>query len=53
MNFTSKGKNSKKKLKLFINKNKLKLSNIILKRALLQIIINLLFLLRITILKTK
>ena len=35
MDFIFKGKNFKKKLKSFTNKNKLKLSNIILKKALL------------------
>ena len=53
MNFIFKGKNFKRELKLFISKNKLKLNNVILKKVLLQIIINLLFLLKIIILKIK
>ena len=53
MDFIFKNKNSKKKLKSSINKNKLKLSNIIPKKTLLQIIINLLSLLKITILRIK
>ena len=53
MNFTFKNKNFKKKLKPFTNKNKLKLNNITLKGILLQIIISLLFSLKIIILKIK
>jgi len=53
MNFIFKSKNFKKELKSSTNKNKSKLGNAISKRALLQIIINLLFSLKITILKIK
>ena len=53
MDFIFKSKNSKKKLKFPINKNELKLSNITLKKILLQTIINLLSSLKIAILKTK
>jgi len=53
MDFTSKDKDSKGKPKFFINKNKLKSSNATPKKALLQIITNLLSLLGIAISKTK
>ena len=53
MNFTFKSKDSKGELEFFTSKNKSKLSNITPKRALLQIIISLLLLLRIVILKMK
>jgi len=53
MNFIFEGKNFKRKLKFFINENKLKLGNIILERIFLQIIMSLLFSLKIIILRIK